>query len=78
MMKLNHIGLLAEDCEEAVKHINTMLGELKWEYFDYFFRRRPYPLENSSILKQPLPISGRWILKFSSRMTARGHISRRH
>ena len=37
MMKLNHIGLLAKDCEEAVKHINEILGELNWEYFDYFF-----------------------------------------
>ena len=36
-MKLNHIGLLAKDCEEAVKHINEILGELNWEYFDYFF-----------------------------------------
>ena len=37
MMQLNHIGLLAKDCEEAVKHINEILGELNWEYFDYFF-----------------------------------------
>ena len=37
MMKLNHIGLLAKDCEEAVKHINEILGDLNWEYFDYFF-----------------------------------------
>lgn len=37
MMKLNHIGLLAENREDAVKYINSMLGELKWEYFDFFF-----------------------------------------
>ena len=37
MKKLNHIGILAKDCEEAVKHINEILGELNWEYFDYFF-----------------------------------------
>ena len=47
MMKLNHIGLLAEDCQEAVRHINSMLGELDWEYFDFFF-----PQETVNIGKQ--------------------------
>ena len=40
MMKLNHIGLLAKDCEEAVKHINEILGELN--ILTISFRRKQY------------------------------------
>lgn len=37
MMRLDHIGLLAENCEESAKHIDTMVGALKWTYFDFLF-----------------------------------------
>lgn len=37
MMKLNHVGLLAKDCEAAAKAIDAMYGKLEWEYFDFFF-----------------------------------------
>lgn len=47
MMRLNHAGLLAEDCEAAVRAVNVMFGELRWEYYDYFF-----PQEAVSIGKQ--------------------------
>lgn len=37
MMKLNHIGFLAEDCVQAAKFVDTMLGPQKWEFFDFYF-----------------------------------------
>jgi len=40
MMQLNHIGILAENCEEAARYIDGMLGDLKWEYFDFFFPQK--------------------------------------
>lgn len=37
MMRLDHVGLLAENCEEAAGHINAMFGKLNWTYYDFYF-----------------------------------------
>ena len=71
MMKLNHIGLLAEDCQEAVRHINSMLGELDWEYFDFFFPQETVNIGKQFHIKTASPTSDRWISRSSSPTTER-------
>ncbi len=37
MMKLNHVGFLAENCEEAAAYVDKVFGPLNWEFFDIYF-----------------------------------------